>query len=101
MVAMTLFSIVRHTISPQSAERQRISLVFPVITRLVLLLSVALPLLTPGAVAISSSKVYLDSNGYRDILIAVEEGVQEEEELLEKLREAFTKASDYLYKTTR
>ena len=46
-------------------------------------------------------RAYIKDNGYRDVLIAVGEGVPEDDRLIDSIMEVFTEASDLLYKVTR
>nr|XP_006816547.1 PREDICTED: epithelial chloride channel protein-like [Saccoglossus kowalevskii] len=49
----------------------------------------------------SRSRVTLQNNEYRNIVIAINENVPEDPHLLDRIREIFTKASAFLYKATR
>ncbi|XP_070541339.1 calcium-activated chloride channel regulator family member 3-like [Ptychodera flava] len=49
----------------------------------------------------SSGVISLDNNGYIGILIGIDEGVAENQELIEKIKEVFTAGSADLYTATR
>ncbi|XP_067847021.1 calcium-activated chloride channel regulator family member 3-like [Heptranchias perlo] len=47
------------------------------------------------------SSVKLVNNGYRDIVIAINPGIQQNDKLIENIQEMVTEASSYLYRATK
>ena len=48
-----------------------------------------------------SARITIDSNGYRNLLIAISDDVDEDTTLVTRLRDVFTAASEMLYTATR
>ena len=46
------------------------------------------------------AEITIKDNGYRGILIAIHDSVDEDSNLLEGIREAFTEASEFLHNVT-
>lgn len=49
----------------------------------------------------SDSRIRIRSNGYVDILIAIDENVDEDHLLIERIKEAFIESSDFLFNITK
>ena len=47
------------------------------------------------------SKIELDKNGYRNILIAIDENTEENIDLIQRIKETFTDASKLLFSITK
>jgi hypothetical protein len=47
------------------------------------------------------SRINLLNNGYENILIAIDDGISENANLISDLKEAFVEASEYLFNVTR
>jgi hypothetical protein len=60
-------------------------------------------LLTAQACSIykKDTKIELDKNGYKNILIAIDDDVTENTELIERIKETFTSASHFLFSVTK
>ena len=57
-----------------------------------------LPMLVSGC---GRGSVVLRDNGYRRVLVAIDDEVAADARLLERIKEVFTNASDLLYQTSR
>lgn len=49
----------------------------------------------------TSTKIQLDKNGYKNILIAIAEDVAEDYQLIERIKSTFTEASELLFNVTK
>ena len=49
----------------------------------------------------TSTKIRLDENGYKNILIAIADDVEENYELIERIKTSFTEASELLFNVTK
>ena len=49
----------------------------------------------------TSSKIRLEKNGYKNILIAIGEDVEENYELIDNIKSAYTEASSLLFNVTK
>ena len=61
-------------------------------------------ILSVAVVSIEScgkSSVTLVNNGYREVLVGISEKVEEDPQLIVRIKEIFTEASQFLYKATR
>ena len=47
------------------------------------------------------SSVTLVNNGYREVLVGISEKVEEDPQLIVRIKEIFTEASQFLYEATR
>lgn len=47
------------------------------------------------------TKIRIRRNGYTNIIVGIEEGVEENVELIEKIKQTFTQASELLFKATK
>lgn len=47
------------------------------------------------------SKIRIRRNGYTNIMIGIEEGVEESRELIERIKETFKQASEFLFSITK
>lgn len=47
------------------------------------------------------TKIELDKNGYKRILVAIDEDVKENHELIERIKHTFTSASQLLFEVTK
>ncbi|XP_014662993.1 PREDICTED: calcium-activated chloride channel regulator 1-like [Priapulus caudatus] len=55
----------------------------------------------PSGMAASRSLVYLQHNGYKNLQVAVDESVEESEEIIARIKDSLTDASRFLYTATR
>ena len=60
-----------------------------------------LVLLLWGTYVFGRGSVYLENNGYRNILITIGDQVQEDPKLIDMIKQLFTDASQFLYDATR
>ena len=51
--------------------------------------------------ACGRGSMYISNNGYKGMLISISENVDEDPNLITRIREVFTEASAFLYKATR
>lgn len=61
-------------------------------------------ILSVAVVSIEScgkSSVTLVNNGYREVLVGISEKVEEDPQLIVRIKEIFTEASQFLYEATR
>lgn len=49
----------------------------------------------------TKSKIKLEKNGYKNILIAIEDGVEENYALIDRIKETYTDASKLLFNVTK
>lgn len=71
----------------------------PILTVAIVVLS--LLVLTQPAASCGRGSIYIINNEYRQILIAIAENVPENPTLLDRIRDVFTEASEFLFRSTR
>ena len=49
----------------------------------------------------TETRIKLDKNGYTNLIVGIEEGVRESQQLIEDIKRVFTDASEFLFKITK
>lgn len=62
---------------------------------------ICLTLIQTCSIYKKESKIELENNGYSNILIAIDDDVKENHELIERIKQTFTSSSHFLFQVTK